>query len=363
MKIIKPGSTIGVIGGGQLGRMIALAAAPLGYKTHIFTDIKNGSASHVAAKTIVANYDDKKALERFAKNVDVVTFEFENIPYESIKTLEKTVVVRPGWELLHICQNRLREKDFINELGIKTAPYKEITSAKTLAQAYKTIGPKCILKTVEFGYDGKGQHIIDENSRLEKLWNEAKMGTGILEKMVDFDKEISVIIARNEGGEVIPYIPVENIHKNGVLDITLAPAEIDLSIVEKAWEIAYKISEKIQLVGLLAIEMFLLKNGDILVNEMAPRPHNSGHWTIDACITSQFEQLVRAVCGLPLGSTDYYSYAIMKNLIGKDIESWKEFIHDSDSKIHIYGKKEAREGRKMGHITHLVVPPDEIIEP
>jgi 5-(carboxyamino)imidazole ribonucleotide synthase len=352
--LIHPGKTIGIIGGGQLGRMAALAAAPLGYKTFIYTDQKNSPASHVANKTIVANFDDKKALSKFAKSVDVVTFEFENIPHKSVKILEESVLVRPGWKVLHISQNRLREKDFINSIGIGTAPYKKVESAKELQKAFGEIGTKCILKTVEFGYDGKGQFVIDNDADLKKLWDEINIGTGILEGMVPFECEVSVVVARGEDGKAVPYVPVKNIHKNGILDVTIAPAPIAAKTAKRAEEIACKIANEIELVGILAVEMFVAKNGDVLVNEIAPRPHNSGHWTMDACITSQFEQFIRAVCGLPLGNPDYHSTAEMKNLIGDDIELWSKYINEPNTKLHLYGKKQARAGRKMGHVTKLV---------
>lgn len=351
---IKPGSTIGIIGGGQLGRMTAVAASELGYKVHIYTDKKNSPASHVAYKTTVADYEDKKALAKFAKSVDVVTFEFENIPHESVKILEETVPVRPGWKVLHIAQHRIREKDFMNSIGVGTAPYRKVKNADDLAKAYNEIGPKCILKTVELGYDGKGQQVIDENSDLKAVWKKLGVKTAILEGMVEFTKEISVITARTENGSLASYVPVENIHKSGILDVTIAPAEIERNIAEKAWQIAHNIAESLNLVGMVAVEMFLTKKGELLVNEIAPRPHNSGHWTMDACITGQFEQLVRAVCGLPLGNTYYMTSAVMKNLIGDDIKLYKEFINDPDCKVHIYGKKETRAGRKMGHVTHLM---------
>lgn len=361
-KTIQPGSILGIVGGGQLGRMTALAAAALGLRVHIFSDQKDSPAEQVSDKTIVAPYDDEKALEKFAKAVSVVTFEFENIPKKTIEFLEKKVSVKPGSRSLFIAQNRLREKDFLKNHGIKTAPYEEVTSVKALEQAYKNLGPKCILKTQEMGYDGKGQHIIDKNTDMPKLWKSAKMKKGILEKMIDFKKEISVVMARDNEGACAPYMPVENIHKDGILDTTIAPAEIEFELIEKAWSIAIQISDELELVGILAVEFFLTKDDTLLVNEIAPRPHNSGHWTMDACTTSQFEQLVRVVCGLPMGSNDYHSNAVMKNLIGNDVDSWEQLISDPDTKIHMYGKKEAREKRKMGHATHLILPDDQIFD-
>lgn len=355
------------MGGGQLGKMSAQAATALGLRVHIYTNEKDSPAAQVSDKTIVADYNDEDALARFAKSVDLVTFEFENIPHKTIEFLEKHVLVRPSKHVLYTCQNRSREKRFIQSIGLGTAPFKEVKSAKELVAAYKVLGgkqkAKCVLKTVEMGYDGKGQHIIDRNSDLPSLWKASKIKKGILEKFVDYEKEFSVIVARTANGTATTYMPSENIHKNGILDTTITPASIDEKIMDRAWEIAFQIADAFELIGILAVEFFLTKDGDLLINELAPRPHNSGHWTLDACYTSQFEQLIRAVCDIPLGSTFYHSKAIMKNLIGKDIHSWEEFASDPDAKIHIYGKKEARDGRKMGHVTLLLSPDDQLIEP
>lgn len=356
---IIPGSTIGIIGGGQLGKMAAMAASELGYKVHIYNDTKDCPAAHSCYKLTAAAYDDKKALEKFAKSVDVVTFEFENIPYESIKFLEKHTRVHPNAEVLYISQNRLREKHFLNKIGVKTAPFEEITSATKLEEAYKKIGPKCILKTVEMGYDGKGQYVMDGTLDAKQLWKDMGYKKAILEGFVKYEREISVIVARDKDGASATYMPSENIHKNGILDTTIAPARIDDTIAQDAWEIAFLIADELNLIGLLTVEFFLTKKGELLVNELAPRPHNSGHWTIDACFTSQFEQFIRAVCGLPLASVNYHSNAIMKNLIGEDIEMWKEFAAEPECKLHIYGKDVARRGRKMGHITQLITTEDE----
>lgn len=351
MKIINPGATIGIIGGGQLGRMSALAAANLGYKVHIYSDHEDSPASHVALKTTVADYKDANSLHQFAESVDVITFEFENIPYESVKILEDVSLVRPSWKVLHTLQNRLREKRFINSIGIATAPFEEVKNALELEKAFKKLGSDCILKTVEEGYDGKGQFRINNKTDFNALWQSSSMNVGILEGVVDFVKEISVIIARTEDGKTKNYAPVENIHKNGILDTTIAPAEIAEEIAKKAEEIAITISNELEVVGLIAIEMFVTKNGDVLINEIAPRPHNSGHWTIDASITNQFEQFIRSVCGLPLGNTAHYCKAVMKNLIGDEVNLWQKHIQNPNAKIHLYGKKKVRDGRKMGHVT------------
>lgn len=357
---IIPGSTIGIIGGGQLGKMAAMAASELGYKVHIYNDEKDCPAAHSSFKVTAAAYDDKVALEKFAKSVDVITFEFENIPYESVKFLTKYTKVNPNAEFLHMTQNRLREKRFLNTIGVKTAAFEEITSGAKLEEAYKKIGPKCVLKTVEMGYDGKGQYVMDGTLEPRQLWKDLGYKKAILEAFVPYEREISVIVARDKDGASATYMPSENIHKNGILDTTIAPARISDELAQKAWDIAFLIADEVHLIGLLTVEFFLTKDGEFLVNELAPRPHNSGHWTIDACYTSQFEQFIRAVCGLPLASVNYHSNAIMKNLIGDDIESWKDFASDPECKLHIYGKKEARRGRKMGHVTQLITPEDEL---
>lgn len=358
--MIVPGSTIGIIGGGQLGKMTSMAAAELGYKVHIYNDQKDCPAAHACYKITAAPYDDKDALEKFAKSVDVITFEFENIPYDSFKLLSDHTLVRPNPKILHIAQNRLREKRFLNDIGVKTAPFEEVSSAKGLEEAYKKLKGKCVLKTVEMGYDGKGQFVMDGALEPKEIWKQFGAKKAILEKFVTFEKEISVIVARDKDGGAATYMPSENIHKSGILDTTIAPARIDDEVAQKAWDIAFLIADELELVGLLTVEFFMTDKGEFLVNELAPRPHNSGHWTLDACYTSQFEQFVRAVCGLPLASVNYHSNAVMKNLIGDDINMWEEFIADPECKVHIYGKKEARHGRKMGHITQLITPEDEL---
>jgi 5-(carboxyamino)imidazole ribonucleotide synthase len=353
MKVIHPGSKFGIIGGGQLGRMTALSAAALGLRVYAYSDHEDSPASHVSDETFVSSYYDVDALTEFAKKVDVLTFEFENIPYESVKLLEQYVDIRPRAELLHISQNRLREKSFLNSIGVKTAEFAAVESKEDLISAVAEVGDKGILKTTELGYDGKGQFVISSKADIDAVWESFPNVQGVYEKKVPFVKEISVVIARGIDGGAMPYMPAENIHKNGILDTSIAPANVKRQIIEKAWDITHLIAEKVELVGLLAVEMFLTEDDELLVNELAPRPHNSGHWTMDACVTSQFEQFVRAVCGLPLGTADYHSSAIMKNLIGKDVHLWEELIADPDVKLHLYGKKEVRDGRKMGHYTKL----------
>ncbi len=355
---LSPGATIGILGGGQLGRMTALAAARLGYPCHIYTDEPNSPASQVAAKTTVASYTDEAALAVFAKDVAVVTFEFENIPEITAATLARHVIVRPGPRCLAIAQDRLREKDFLNSIGAPTAPYRRVTSVQDLTQALRDLGRPAVLKTARLGYDGKGQVMIDGSMKPAAAWKAmgaANMPSpeGVLEGFVDFEREISVIVARAPDGSWAAYDPVENRHVHHVLDTTIAPAAIPRDLADKAIGTARHIAEQLDLVGLLAVEMFVTREGGILINELAPRPHNSGHWTMDACVTSQFEQFVRAVCGLPLGATTRHADAVMKNLLGDEVLRWKDILAEPGARLHLYGKNEPRPGRKMGHVNRL----------
>lgn len=352
-KIIAPGSVIGIIGGGQLGRMTAMAAARLGYHVHIFCPEHDSPASEVAREVTVAPYNHAQALEAFAKSVDVVTFEFENIPHESVELLEKIVPVYPSSNLLKISRNRLREKDFINDIGVDTADYAEVTSIETLQEALQEFELPCILKTTEMGYDGKGQARLTEGMSLEQAWLSLHTEEAILEAVVPFTMEISVLVARRADGEMAVYPPVHNIHEHHILKETHFPAPISDEVELEAVRIAGTIAEESELVGLLAVEMFVLEDGSLRVNELAPRPHNSGHWTMDAAMTSQFEQQVRAICGLPLGSTMPLFGAKMINLLGETSEQWGGYLKDPYARLHLYGKSEARNGRKMGHVTIL----------
>jgi 5-(carboxyamino)imidazole ribonucleotide synthase len=352
--MIPPGSTIGILGGGQLGRMTALAASRLGYRTHILCPEENSPAALVTPFVTRAEYDDAQALARFAETVDVVTFEFENIPAESAELLATHCPVRPGAEALRVAQDRLREKDFLRSIDVPTAPYQEVTSADGLRRAMRDRNQHAVLKTVRLGYDGKGQVMIGPETDLDHAWAQMGAELGILEGFVDFACEISVIVARTPSGASAAYAPVENQHVHHILDTTIAPARIGPEVAMRAEAIARHVAERLDLVGLLAVEMFVTQQNEVLVNEIAPRPHNSGHWTMDACHTSQFDQFVRAICGLPLGPTERHSDAIMKNLIGDDVEKWREWIGDPQAKLHIYGKTEARPGRKMGHVTRVM---------
>ncbi len=353
--MIGPGSVIGIIGGGQLGRMMATAASELGYLVHIFTPEKDSPASHVAYKTTHAQYDDASALTDFAAHVDVITFEFENIPHESLELLESKKPVCPSASVLKIGRNRIREKTFINELGIGTANFRKVTNLAELTKAVQEIGLPAILKTTELGYDGKGQVTLRAEKDLENAWFQLKTDEAVLEAFVDFEMEISVIVARSENGEALSYVPVQNIHKNHILDVTIAPAAVDKKLADEAEAIALKIAKALDLRGLLAVEMFVTKDNKLLVNEIAPRPHNSGHWTMDACVTGQFEQAIRAVCGLPLGNPERFCDAEMKNLIGDDVLGAQKYLDNKNAKLHLYGKTETRPGRKMGHVNILKV--------
>ncbi len=353
MTEIAPGRMIGILGDGQLGRMMAIAAAEMGYKTHIFGQDRHGPASQVCTKMTVAEYDDKAALEKFAKSVEAVTLEFENIPTKTVDFLEKMVPVRPGRKVLEIAQDRHIEKSFINSLGVPTAPFANVESLSELGDAIERIGTPSILKTRKFGYDGKGQFKITSATQIDEAWSEIGEQPAILEGFVPFELEISVLVARGVNGDIEAYTPVENRHKNHILDISLAPANILTSVSNHACDLAKKIAEQLDLVGLIAVEMFVANDGDVLVNEIAPRPHNSGHWTIEACLTSQFKQSIRAAAGLPLGSAKHHSNAVMRNLIGDDINHWQDILNHPEMSLHLYGKKEARVGRKMGHVTRL----------
>ena len=349
---LPPGSTIGILGGGQLGRMTALAAARLGYRCAIFCPEADAPASQVSALTIRAAYDDADAQRRFADSVDVITYEFENIPLAPVEALARLKPVRPSPSVLAICQDRIQEKQAMARAGIGTARFAAIESATEIPAALATIAPG-ILKTARMGYDGKGQARVASAADAAAAFTRFGSVPCILEAIVDFACEISVIAARDARGDVAAYVPVENRHVHHILDETIAPAAIDPAVAAEAGRIARRIVTELDAIGLIAVEMFVTRNGDVLVNELAPRPHNSGHWTIDACATSQFEQLVRAIVGLPLGSPERHSDARMKNLIGAEVEAWPSLVAEPGACLHLYGKGEARPGRKMGHVTRL----------
>lgn len=355
---LPPGSVIGILGGGQLGRMSAQAAAALGYHSHIYCPDPKAPAFQVTDRTSTADYQDQTALAAFAEAVDVVTYEFENIPFDGVAFLAERIAVRPGPEVLRICQNRLREKDFCGSNDVPTTRYAEIRDPDSITRVGRDLGWPAILKTTEMGYDGKGQALIRGEAEAEAAWQavagSAEAPVAILEGFIDFRLEISVLVARGADGSCRTYVPVENQHRNHILDQTIVPARVTTAVAERAEVIARHLAERMGLVGLLAIEMFVTQDDEVLVNEMAPRPHNSGHWTLDACVTSQFEQHIRSIVGLPLGSCERHCDAVMKNLLGDEVNKAQEALADPSAKLHLYGKGEARPGRKMGHITRLL---------
>jgi 5-(carboxyamino)imidazole ribonucleotide synthase len=356
---LPPGSVIGILGGGQLGRMAALAAYPLGYRVHVYTPKADDPATQVTDRSTIAAYDDADALAAFAASVDVVTYEFENVPARTAEVLGASVTLRPHHSVLATCQDRLKEKDFLRDHAVPTTDYAQVESAAGLANALgaERVGRPAVLKTVQGGYDGKGQVMIGAETDAEAAWAEmagsAEAPVGILEAFVDYALEASVIVARGADGQVGSYVPVENRHANHVLAQTIAPAELAPETARRASETAHAVAQAIDLVGVMGVELFVTRTGGVLVNELAPRPHNSGHWTIDACPASQFEQFVRAVAGLPLATFDRHSDAVMDNLLGDDASRWLDVVRDGAARLHLYGKAEARPGRKMGHVTRL----------
>ncbi|MPY87313.1 MAG: 5-(carboxyamino)imidazole ribonucleotide synthase [Luteitalea sp.] len=360
---ILPGATIGVLGSGQLGRMFAIAARRMGYRVHTLSPLEGTPTGQVADVEYSVPYEDLSTVRRFAKGVSVATFEFENVPAEAVEAVAEHVPVRPAWTVLHTTQNRAREKRHLERTGLPLGPFVVVKSAAELGAALAQIGTPAILKTARFGYDGKGQARIDRPEHAEAAWASLGGQESVLEAFIDFEREVSVIAARGLDAAFAHYGVVDNAHVNHILDVTMAPAEVPLAIATEAEHIARAIVESLDLVGVLCVEMFLTKGGQLLVNELAPRPHNSGHFTFDACVTSQFEQQLRAVCGLPLGSTHQLAPAAMANLLGDLWErgepNWAAAAAFPNVKIHLYGKGQARPGRKMGHLTALADTPQE----
>lgn len=347
-----------MLGGGQLGRMAAQSASRLGLQVITYDPNPDSPAFQICARSICADWHDENALKNFATQVDVITYEFENVPIETLAILEELRPIFPKANLLEIAQHRLSEKTFLNETGLPTARFQAIAKAEDITQALQSWGSKqAVLKTCRMGYDGKGQRFIQAEDDLQAAIQSLNSNDLILEDKIDFDCEISVIVARDSFGTAKTYPPSLNEHKDHILHKTTAPAPIGETIKAQAQDLALKLANKIDLIGVLAIEFFVTKNGQLLANEIAPRPHNSGHWTIDACHCSQFEQQIRAVAGLPLGSTDPHSNAEMTNLLGEDVLIAQE-VYETEACIHIYGKKEIKAGRKMGHITKLNGPWD-----
>jgi 5-(carboxyamino)imidazole ribonucleotide synthase len=352
--VFLPGATVGVMGGGQLGRMFAIAARRMGYRVHTFSPDEDTPTGQLADLEMAASYDDEDAVRKFARGVHVLTFEFENIPTRTVEWAADHCTVRPAGKVLHICQHRLREKQFLAGAGLPLPKFAQVTGEAELREAVRSIGLPSVLKTAAFGYDGKGQQKLSAETDLSQAWAPFSGHQAVLEAWVPFAKEISVIVARGIDGAMVCYPVCENAHAHHILDVTIVPAEIAADVASRAQDLAQRIAEKLELVGLLAVEMFLLPDGAILVNELAPRPHNSGHFSFDACVTSQFEQQLRAVCGLPLGSPELLRPAAMANLLG-DLwtggePNWNSALSMPDIKLHLYGKAGARPGRKMGHL-------------
>ena len=354
---ILPGATVGVLGSGQLGRMFAIAARQLGYRVHVYSPDTDTPAGQVGDVEIAADYEDLDRVRAFARGVAVVTFEFENVPSATSHACAEVVPVRPDGQVLHVTQQRLREKTFLESHGFPVTPFRRIGSLGDLEAAARDLGLPAVLKTASFGYDGKGQRKLTQTADLPAAFAELRGAEGIYEAFVDFEKEVSVVAARTLDGTFAAFPVFENAHAHHILDVTFAPAGVSPALARQAEELAQGILEALGVVGLLTVEMFVTRDGRLLVNELAPRTHNSGHLTLDACVTSQFEQQLRAVCGLPLGSPALRRPAAMANLLGDlwfdagGTPNWAAALRDPDVKLHLYGKAEPRRGRKMGHLT------------
>ena len=366
-----PGSTIGVFGSGQLGRMLAMEARRMGYGIHTYSPERNSPTGQIADREFTGAYDDPASVRAFARSVDALTFEFENVPSVAAEIGEEEgALVRPAGAILYAAQNRLREKAMLSKAGLPTTTYRAVSSLSDLREAVQCVGLPAILKTAAFGYDGKGQSRIADDRGLEGAWDALGGQPCVLEAEVNFDKELSLVVARGEAGDFAAYPLVENRHVNHILDVTVAPAEVQPEVCAEAESLARQLCEFLGLIGVVCIEFFLLpglqagaefgvwddrKGGRLLINEIAPRPHNSGHWTIEGAVTSQFEQQLRTVCGLGVGSTEQLRSAAMVNLLGdlwhRGEPDWQELLSIANAKLHLYGKGEARPGRKMGHIT------------
>ena len=356
-RLIPPGAVLGVLGSGQLGRMFTIAARRMGYRVHTFSPDEDTPTGQVADVEVTAAYDDLEALRTFAGQVDVVTFEFENVPIEAIDAVEALAPVRPAGIALHTAQQRAREKAFLADHGFPTVPFARAATLDELRDGVALIGTPCVVKTAAFGYDGKGQHRVNAPADVERVWSAVGLQEVVVEKLIRLQAEISVIAARGLDGEIAVYPVFENRHSHHILDVTTCPAAIPAAVATQAEEITRAILEELRYVGILCVEFFVSTDGELMVNELAPRPHNSGHLTFDASVTSQFEQQVRAICGLPLGSTELLRPAAMANLLGdlwaEGEPNWAAACRFSDVKLHLYGKSKARKGRKMGHLTAM----------
>jgi 5-(carboxyamino)imidazole ribonucleotide synthase len=351
-KALPPGSRIGILGGGQLARMLALAAAPLGLSCHIFAPEADSPAFQVAARHSIAAYDDHAALTAFARSVDVVTYEFENVPVDTVEFLESLVAVRPGSKALGVAQDRVKEKTTARQLGAMTADFSVVTSLDSLEAAVQKQGLPGILKTTRMGYDGKGQVKITDASAVAAAWAAMKNQISIYESFVNFECEVSVLVARGVDGQTACFDVTENVHRDQILHTSTVPAAIASELAIEAVFVAQRFAEALDYVGVMGVEFFV--GSDVLyVNEIAPRVHNSGHWTQNACVTSQFEQHIRAIAGWPLGATQRHSDVVMTNLLGDEANQWKTLAQQPGTALHLYGKQQARPGRKMGHINRI----------
>ena len=364
--VILPGSTIGIFGGGQLGRMTAIAAKRMGYRVIVLDPTPDCPAGQVADDEITAPYTDVTAAKELARQCAVVTAEFENVPADTLEAIEPIVPVRPASRILRIAQNRIAEKTFLAEHGFPVPNFRPVRSREDLLRAVSEIGCPAVLKTATGGYDGKGQVLIEHPDEAEKAWERLGKVDCVLEEFVLLEREVSVIVARNLRGEEAVYPVAENTHSRHILDTSVMPARISPDLAKQAQELAQAIARELELIGLLCVEMFVAQDGRLLVNELAPRPHNSGHQTFDAAVTSQFEQLVRAICNLPLGSTELYRPAAIANLLGDLWEggepNWVKALELPEVKLHLYGKAEPRPGRKMGHLTATGETSDEALQ-
>lgn len=356
-RAILPGATIGVLGSGQLGRMFAIAARRMGYRVHTLSPADDTPTGQVADVEVNAAYDDLDAVGDFARGVDVVTFEFENVPSPACETASRFAPVRPSGHVLHVTQHRLREKLFLDACRLPVAPFREVRSRDALQRAVAELGPPVVLKTAGWGYDGKGQVRIDSAGEVDEAWAKLACDEAIVESWIDFERELSVVAARGIDGSLAAYDVFANEHRRHILDVTVSPAPVVERVADEAREIACEVLRRLEVVGVLCVEFFLTRDGRLLVNELAPRPHNSGHLTFDACVTSQFEQQLRAICGLPMGSVELMRPAAMANLLGDLWQpgepDWAAMCAFGNVKLHLYGKTQPRPGRKMGHLTAL----------
>lgn len=357
-KFLLTNSTIGIIGGGQLGRMMALSAKAMGYRIIVLDPTEDCPAAQVSDEQIIADYDDKVALRELAEKAEVVTYEFENIDYDALKMTQDLVDVPQGAELLSITQDRILEKAYLESANINIAPYAIIVDKEEIETEIKSIGYPAVLKTAQGGYDGKGQVVLHDADDIEKAARLLRYGSSVLEAWIPFEKEISIVVARGKDGQVETFPVAENVHVNNILHTTIAPADVSADVHEEAEEIAKKLADVLQLCGVLAVEMFVTKSGAIYVNELAPRPHNSGHFTIEACSISQFTQHIRAIVGLPLIKPELLKPALMINILGQHVEAVNEKMIDYPHWfVHYYGKKDTKINRKMGHVTVLTEDP------